>query len=201
MEVLRAQHSRSPRMHMKRLAVPLAALLLSSAIALPALAQEMAKPAPEMQAVLDKLAALDAKSFATLTVPEARTQASAADAAKAVQWDKRISSNPEAQVTTKDIAIPTKNGSLAARVYIPGGKGPFPVIVYYHGGGWVIADLNVYDSAPRALALGVNAVVVSVEYRHAPEHKFPAAHEDAWNAYEWVTKNIQQLNGNANKIA
>lgn len=187
-------------MRLKRLSVPLA-LLLSSAIAIPAFAQEMAKPSTEMQAVLDKLAALDSKPFATLTVPEARTQASAADAAKAVQWDKRISSNPEAQVTTKDIAIPTKDGKLAARVYIPGGKGPFPVIVYYHGGGWVVADLNVYDAAPRGLALGVNAVVVSVEYRHAPEHKFPAAHEDAWNAYEWVTKNIQQLNGNANKIA
>ncbi|WFR97641.1 alpha/beta hydrolase [Rhizobium tumorigenes] len=188
-------------MHMKRLVAPLAALLLSSTIAVPVFAQEMAKPSAEMQAVLDKLTDLGSKPFATLTVPEARTQASAADAAKAVQWDKRISSNPEAQVTTKDIAIPTQDGKLAARVYIPGGKGPFPVIVYYHGGGWVVADLNVYDAAPRGLALGVNAVVVSVEYRHAPEHKFPAAHEDAWNAYEWVTKNIQQLNGNAHKIA
>src|ERR1700712_6026905 len=131
-------------MHMKRLAAPLAAALLSSAVAIPAFAQEMAKPSTEMQAVLDKLSALDSKPFSTLTVPEARTQASAADAAKAVQWDKRISSNPEAQVTTKDIAIPTKNGALAARVYTPGGKGPFPVIVYYHGGGWGVADLNVY---------------------------------------------------------
>jgi hypothetical protein len=85
----------------------LAALLLTSALCLPAAAQETAKPSADMQAVLDKLAALDAKPFATLTVPEARTQASAADAAKAVQWDRRISSNPQTQVATKDIDIPT----------------------------------------------------------------------------------------------
>jgi acetyl esterase/lipase len=179
------------------------ALILGALVAniAPALAQDAAKPVPEMQAVLDKLQALQVKPFSTLTVPEARTQASAADAARAVQWDKRISSNPEAQVTTKDIAIPSKAGALAARVYIPGGKGPFPVIVYYHGGGWVVADINVYDGAPRALALGAHAIVVSVEYRHAPEHKFPAAHEDAWTAYQWVVKNIQAMGGDADKIA
>jgi acetyl esterase/lipase len=167
----------------------------------PTFAQEMAKPTQEMQAVLDKLAALEAKPFATLTVPEARIQATPADAAHAIQWDKRLSSNPEAQVTTKDITIPSEAGGLAARVYIPGGEGPFPVVVYYHGGGWVVADINVYDGAPRALALGTNAIVVSVEYRHAPEHKFPAAHDDAWTAYTWVVENIHELNGNADKIA
>lgn len=177
------------------------AVLISLASASSALAQEMAKPTAEMQAVLDKLGALDAKPFSTLSVPDARTQASPADAAHAVQWEKRISSNPEAQVTTKDISIPTKAGTLAARVYIPGGTGPFPVVVYYHGGGWVVADINVYDGAPRALSLGANAIVVSVEYRHAPEHKFPAAHDDAWAAYEWVVENIHELNGNSDKIA
>lgn len=164
-------------------------------------AQEMAKPTTEMQAVLDKLAALGATPFSTLSVPEARIQASPADAAHAVQWDKRISSNPEAQVTTKDIMIPSAEGGLAARVYIPGGEGPFPVVVYYHGGGWVVADVNVYDGAPRALAMGANAIVVSVEYRHAPEHKFPAAHNDAWTAYKWAVENIHELNGNSDKIA
>jgi acetyl esterase/lipase len=69
--------------------------------------------------------------------------ATPADAAHAIQWDKRLSSNPEAEVTTRDITIPPKEGGLAARGYIPGGKGPFPVVVYYHGGGWVVADINV----------------------------------------------------------
>lgn len=76
----------------------LAALLLTSALCLPAIGREMAKPSSDMQAVLDKLTAPDAKPFATLTVPEARMQASAADAAKAVQWDRRISSSPQTQV-------------------------------------------------------------------------------------------------------
>jgi acetyl esterase/lipase len=138
------------------------ALFVGALVATPAIAQDAPKPLPEMQKVLDKLAALGAKPFSTLTVPEARTQASPADAAHAVQWDMSISSNPEAQVTTKDIAIPSKAGGLAARIYIPGGKGPFPVVVYYHGGGWVVADINVYDGAPRALSLGANAIVVSV---------------------------------------
>ncbi len=166
-----------------------------------AAAQDMAKPAPEMQAVLDKLQALEAKPVAGLSVPEARMQASPADAARALQWEKHISSDPEAKVTTRDIAIPSPNGGLAARVYVPDGKGPFPVVVYYHGGGWVIADINVYDASPRAIAAGAKAIVVSVEYRHAPEHKFPAAHDDAWTAYQWVVENIHELNGNAEKIA
>ncbi|WP_413708556.1 alpha/beta hydrolase [Rhizobium sp. Rhizsp82] len=186
---------------LNQLKITLLAAALAASTCVAASAQDAPKPTAEMQAVLDKLQALNVKPFATLTVPEARTQASAADAARAVQWDKRISSNPEAQVTTKDIAIPSKAGALAARVYIPGGEGPFPVVVYYHGGGWVVADINVYDGAPRALALGAHAIVVSVEYRHAPEHKFPAAHEDAWTAYKWVVENIHELNGNADKVA
>ena len=81
------------------------------------------KPAPEMQAVLDKLAALEAKPVSTLTVPQARTQASPADAANAIMLEKKISAKPESQVKTKDIGIPTKSGVLPARVYMPEGKG------------------------------------------------------------------------------
>lgn len=176
-------------------------LALSLTTAIPAYAAEPPKAAPEMQAVLDKLAALKAKPVSQLTVPEARTQASPADAAKAVMLGKKISDQPEASVKYKDIGIPTANGTLPARVYTPEGQGPFPVIVYYHGGGWVIADINVYDGAPRALAYNTKAIVVSVEYRHAPEFKFPAAHEDAWNAYAWVVENIHTMNGDAKKLA
>lgn len=176
----------------------LAAVTMS--LALPAFA-EPPKAAPEMQSVLDKLAALKAKPVSQLTVPEARTQASPADAAKAVMLEKKISDQPEASVKYNDIGIPTENGTLPARVYMPEGKGPFPVIVYYHGGGWVIADLNVYDSTPRALAYNAKAIVVSLEYRHAPEFKFPAAHQDAWNTYAWVVENIHTMNGDAKKIA
>lgn len=75
------------------------------------------------------------------------------------------------------------------------------MIVYFHGGGWVLADINTYDATPRALALGSGAMVISVDYRHAPEHKFPAHHEDAWTAYAWVVENIHTMDGDAKRIA
>ena len=78
---------------------------------------------------------------------------------------------------------------------------PLPVIVYYHGGGWVIADVHTYDSTPRFLAKQLNAVVVSVEYRHAPEAKFPAQHDDAAAAYGWVLANAGNWGGDVNRIA
>jgi acetyl esterase/lipase len=65
----------------------------------------------------------------------------------------------------------------------------------------VLADLNTYDATPRSLALGANAIVVSVDYRHAPEHKFPAAHQDAWAAYAWIVENIHRMGGDAKRIA
>lgn len=162
---------------------------------------QQAKPDAQMQAVLDALKGLDAKPFAGLTVPQARSQASAADAALAVQRDKKISPMPEAAVSTRDIAIPSAAGAIPARIYTPEGKGPFPVILYFHGGGWVVADLNTYDATPRALALGSKAIVVSADYHHAPESKFPAQHDDAWAAYTWTVENIHTLNGNAAQIA
>lgn len=166
-----------------------------------AFGQEQSKPNDQMQAVLDALKGLQAKPVSTLDVPEARSQASPADAARTVQRDKMISPDPEAKVKTRDISIPSPNGNLPARVYFPEGSGPFPVIVYYHGGGWVIADLNTYDATPRALALGTGAIVISADYRHAPEHKFPAAHEDAWTAYAWTVENAGSLNGDSSRIA
>ncbi|WP_312795241.1 alpha/beta hydrolase [Tianweitania sp.] len=188
-------------MHMTSNRFAAVALLAASVIFPPA--AFAADPSPEMKAVLDKLTDLEVKPIHTLSVPDARSQATPADAAKAVQLEKRIPSAPESKVLTKDISIPTKNGALAARVYTPDGaaKEALPVVVYFHGGGWVIADINVYDATPRALAAGANAIVISVEYRHAPENKFPAAHEDAWNAYTWAVENVHTLNGDAKRIA
>src|SRR3954451_9918065 len=76
-----------------------------------------------------------------------------------------------------------------------------PVIVYYHGGVWVIADINTYEASAMALAKKARAIVVSVEYRHAPENKFPAAHEDAFAAYQWALKNAQQWGGDPTRVA
>jgi acetyl esterase/lipase len=162
---------------------------------------QQAKPDPQMKAALDALKELQAKPLHTLSVPEARTQASAADAARTVQREKKISPYPDIKVATKDLAIPTAAGALPARVYMPEGEGPFPVILYFHGGGWVVADINTYDATPRALVLGAKAIVISVDYHHAPEAKFPAQHDDAWAAYTWTVENVHTLNGDADRIA
>ncbi|MDM9646434.1 alpha/beta hydrolase [Rhizobium sp. S163] len=174
-----------------------AALSLLATVAM----ASQAKPDPQMQPVLDALNALQAKPFHTLSVSDARTQASPADAARTVQRDQKVSPYPEAKVATKDFAIPTAGGALPARAYIPEGEGPFPVVLYFHGGGWVVADLNTYDATPRALALGSKALVISVDYHHAPESKFPAQHDDAWAAYTWLVENVHTLNGDAKRVA
>lgn len=80
-------------------------------------------------------------------------------------------------------------------------SGAIPGIVYYHGGGWVIATIDTYDASARALAEQTGAVVLSVEYRKGPEFKLPTAHNDAYAAYMWVRQNAAMLNINAAKIA
>ena len=104
-----------------------------------------------------------------------------------------------AKVEDKNIAGAA--GEISARFYTPDGKLPMPVVVYFHGGGWVIADKNVYDGSARAIAIQSKAIVVSVDYREAPESKFPAAHDDAFAAYEWVLKNAASFGGDPKKIA
>jgi acetyl esterase/lipase len=81
------------------------------------------------------------------------------------------------------------------------GKGPFPVIVYFHAGGFVVASIEVYSASAKTLADKVGAVVISVGYRLAPEHKFPTAHNDAYEAYLWAVKNAGAIKGDPKKIA
>ena len=96
---------------------------------------------------------------------------------------------------------PGPAGGVPARVYTPAGEGPFPLCVYFHGGGWVIGDLDSQDADCRAIANGAPCIVVSVNYRHAPEHKFPAAAEDAYRATLWVADNGEHLLGDGTRLA
>lgn len=170
----------------------------------PAMASKPAKPAPDMQGVLDAHAALMPKPIETLTPVKARIQPSAADAAKAYMRKLGMSTAPDPAVTTQDLPYGADPMQFA-RVYKPAAAMPggatMPVIVYYHGGGWVIADVNTYDATPRLLSKQLGAIVVSVEYRHAPEAKFPAQHEDAAAAYRWVLQNAASWGGDVSKIA
>ena len=155
---------------------------------------------PEMQAVIEKLVSFNDKPVPELTPAEARKNHTPTDAVMALIEENNITI-PPSMVDTSGQQIPVTGGNIHARIYTPKGSGPFPVIVYYHGGGFVIADLDVYDASARALAEQVNAVVVSVAYRMGPEHKFPTAHMDSFAAYEWVTKNAASIKGDPNKIA
>ena len=159
-----------------------------------------AKPNSQMQAVLDKLGTLGGKPIESLSAEDARKQPSPADAVMAIlKEDNKDAAEPVSMV--ENFKIELSNGDIKARVYKPAGEGPFPMILYIHGGGWVIADLDTYDATPRALANGVNAIVVSAHYRQAPEHKFPAAHNDAYGAYQWVLKNGHRWSGNTKNVA
>lgn len=164
--------------------------------------QAMAAPDSQMQAVLDQLAALNGQPIETLTPEEARKQPTPTDAVKALLTKNGKSAVPDPAVASKDRTIPGPAGPLSVRVYTPtGAQGALPVVVYYHGGGWVIANKDVYDGGARAISKYANAIVVSVDYRLAPEHPFPAAHDDALAAYQWVLKNAASIKGDPKRVA
>ncbi len=165
----------------------------------------MATPDADMQKVLDAQASLKPKPIETLTAAQARLQPTPADGVKKIM--RQMGKNPNASmgIMTKNIMVSGGAGTIPARLYWPKdakkSDKPLPVVVYYHGGGWVIATNDTYDATPRSLSKQLNALVVSVEYRKAPEHKFPAAHDDAFAVYKWTLKNAGKYHGNSGKIA
>lgn len=156
---------------------------------------------PQAQAVVAQYQALGPKPIESLTPEEARRQPSAADAVRALLQRQGRSTDPEPVGRVENRSIPGAAGQIQARIYTPQGTGPFPVIVYFHGGGFVIATIDTYDASARALANAAGAIVVSVEYRKAPENKFPAAAEDAYAATQWAINNAASLNGRADRVA
>lgn len=155
----------------------------------------------QMQAVIEAFDTLAPTPIFQLTPEQARLQPSAADAAMRVMSNYGIAM-PPMNVDTTGVQIPVDGGSIHARVYTPKTtKNIYPVIVYYHGGGWVIATIDTYNSSAQALAEKTGAVVVSVEYRKGPEYKFPTAHNDAYAAYKWVLANSAVIKGDSTKVA
>ncbi|MEO6005004.1 MAG: alpha/beta hydrolase [Opitutus sp.] len=181
--------------------ITVASLSLLSATLASSLSAAPATPDSDMAGVLSQLQKLDPKPIETLTAKEARKQPTPADAVKAYLKANDIKASPEKVGDVDNRSIDGPGGNIKIRVYTPKGDGPFPVIVYYHGGGFVIADLDTYDSTPRALSNATNAVVVSSHYRQAPEHKFPASHEDAFATYRWVLSHAREIKGDANRVA
>ncbi|GHA82390.1 alpha/beta hydrolase [Cognatilysobacter bugurensis] len=166
-----------------------------------------ARPDAQMQAVLDQLAQLGGKPLETLTPEQARQQPTPADAVGALLKSLGKDPGPEAVASVENRTIPGPAGEIPIRIYTPisaapaANPGQRPVILYIHGGGWVIADLDTYDSSARALANAANAVVVSTHYRQGPEAMFPAAHEDTLAAYKWVLDNAGSFGANPKQVA
>jgi acetyl esterase len=101
----------------------------------------------------------------------------------------------------EDRMIPVGDGAeIKVRIYTPEGEGPFPLFIYYHGGGWVIGDLETADASCRMIANKTERVVVSVDYRLAPEYKFPIPVQDCYAALQWTYQNAHTLNAKASNI-
>ena len=162
----------------------------------------------DMMAVINAHATLNPKPIETLSAVEARKQPTAADAVKTVLTQQGKPTFDAMGVKTQDTMVSGAAGQIPARIYYPedaakmkqDGK-MLPVIVYYHGGGFVIATNDTYDSSARAMAKMAKAIVVAVEYRKAPEAKFPAQQDDAFAAYKWTLANAGSFGGDPKKVA
>ncbi|MFP8878133.1 MAG: alpha/beta hydrolase, partial [Myxococcota bacterium] len=145
---------------------------------------------PQARFVLDQLEAVGMPDFANVDPETARNLTSAG-----------IIPSTEAVAAIDDRTIPGPDGEIPVRIYTPEGTGPFAVLVFFHGGGWVICGLDSHDGICRTLANKVGCVVVSVDYRLAPEHPFPAAPEDCFAATTWVAANAASIGADPDRIA
>src|SRR5581483_1117552 len=147
---------------------------------------------PKARELLDQLAALGSPPLNELPVPEARQLLASLLVAPA---------EPARVAKVENRSIPGSAGAIPIRIYTPEGTPPFPVLVWLHGGGWVLGSLETHDALCRSLARAVPAVVVAVDYRLAPEHKFPAAAEDAYAATAWVAAHAGEIGADARRVA
>ncbi len=164
----------------------------------------MGKPDPQMKMVLDALKVLGAKPLHTLNYKQARVQPGPPDAVKAVLMKMGKSTAPEHVDSVRDIMMNTPKGMVTVRLYRPAGSGmkKLPVIVYFHGGGFVIASVAAYDSSCRALANASGAMLAAVSYSLAPEHKLPTAHEQCYAVTQaMINGGAEKYGGNSKKVA
>lgn len=146
---------------------------------------------PEAHQLLAMLGEAGLPPFEHMTVPQAR---------EAGKGFIDLQGEPE-EIATEDRALPGPAGEIPVRVYTPAGGGPKPVIMYFHGGGWVIGDIDVCDNPVRRIANRTGAVVISVDYRLAPEHVYPAAFDDCFAATAWVAEHAAEFGGDPARIA
>ncbi|MEZ5234618.1 MAG: alpha/beta hydrolase [Acidimicrobiales bacterium] len=132
---------------------------------------------PQTRALIDLMASFGLPRPETMKAPDVREMFAAGR-------DTRPAGPKLARV--EDVTVGGATGELAARIYAKSAKAPLPAIIYFHGGGWVLGDVDGDDPACRQLAASSGAMVISVDYRHAPEHRFPAATDDCYAATVWL---------------
>lgn len=147
---------------------------------------------PVVKSMLEMLASSGMPPLDTLPVSDARTMFNAMPGAPGEK---------AALARIEDRRIPGPAGEIPVRIYTPEGAAPLPILVFLHGGGWVVGTLDGYDDVCRALARAVPAIVVSVDYRLAPEHPFPAAADDSYAATCWAAENAASIGGDPARIA
>ncbi len=145
---------------------------------------------PQAQNVLDVVAALNLPANHTVSAVEARANAKMRPRAEGPEVGK-----------VEDRTIAGSGPDIPVRIYTPVGPGPFPILAWFHGGGWVVGDLDSADATARQLTVGANCVTVSVDYRLAPETKFPGASDDCYAATMWAAQHATELNGDAGRLA
>ncbi|MEY4721291.1 MAG: chloramphenicol hydrolase [Pseudomonadota bacterium] len=147
---------------------------------------------PQVEALLALMAQAPQPDFATMTAAEVRANS-----------DTPMAFGPPPEVAqVRELDLPLEGRTLDARLYLPEGAGERPpLVVFYHGGGWVIGTLDTHDATARALARASGAAVLSVAYRLAPEHRYPAPVEDCFDALCWAARNGDALGVDATRLA
>jgi acetyl esterase len=148
---------------------------------------------PDAEILLEMVRAANRPAFETIGAAEARLLFNAGR--------KVLAPDPMPVAETRDLAIPGPGGPIPARLYRATATGNLPVLVFFHGGGWVVGDIESHDTGCRHLGNRAECAVVSVDYRLAPEHKFPAAVEDCLAATAWVAGNAASLGVDAGRLA
>lgn len=159
----------------------------------------------QAQRLLDTFAALEPQPLEILEPHQARRQPTPVDAVRKILQEDGRSTEPEPVGKVEDITIPGPGGGLSVRLYTPASDiaapGPLPIVLWIHGGGWVLHTVETYDASCRGVANKTGAIVASPEYRRAPEHVFPAAHDDVLAAYRWIRDHAERLGGDPARIA
>jgi acetyl esterase/lipase len=145
---------------------------------------------PQAQQVLELIAALGLPPNHLVSPAQARIN----------MKSRPRAAGPEV-AKVEDRLIPGPGVDIPVRIYTPEGAGPFPILVWFHGGGWVVGDIETADPTARQLTVGANCLVISVDYRLAPETKFPGPADDCYAATVWAAQQAMRLNGDPNRIA